>query len=436
MKQKNNTTFKTGMYLLETLTAGMYNEPLAIYREYIQNSVDSIDLLKNKNKDNLKVNILLDPFEKRIMVSDNGSGLSVKTAEEVLCTLGSSNKRNNDLRGFRGIGRLGGIAFSDNAIFKTKAQGEKIESIQEWDCRKLRQYLTDPKKSKMSLAQVIKKISKFKKTNSKDAEGSYFSVTLDGVSSFRNYIFDLQKVMNYLSQIAPVNFNPETFSYGTEINEWLSKKLKNYGTYNIFLNDTPIYKPYKDIIRTNKKESDRIIGIKKMEISINGKIVAYGWYGIRDTLLGGIAKGEKSSGIRVRVGNILIGDAHLLDGCFRESRFNSYVIGEIHVTNPHLIPNSRRDDFVDSEYKTLFYNELEKKVGLPISKEIRQKSNLQTKKKILSNKTKINEKETDDHITTQKILSHVKVNGILKDIVEAFGSNKQFIEILRTHKIL
>jgi hypothetical protein len=429
MKQKSKTNFKTGMYLLETLTAGMYNEPLAIYREYIQNSVDSIDLMSKKDNLKFNVNIELDPFEKKIIISDNGSGLSVNTAEEVLCTLGSSNKRNSNLRGFRGIGRLGGIAFSNNTIFRTKAKGEIVESIQEWDCQKLRKYLADPKKSKLSLVQVIKAISKFKKINSRDAEGSYFSVTLDGVSSFRNYIFDLQKVMKYLSQIAPVNFNSETFSYGNEINEWLSTKLKNYGTYNIFLNDRPIYKPYQDIIKTNKKSSDKIIRIEKVEIKIKGEVAAYGWYGVRDELLGGIAKGEGSSGIRIRVGNILIGDAHILDGCFREPRFNSYVVGEIHVENPNLIPNSRRDDFIDNEFKTLFYNEIEKVIGLPISKEIRSKSRLSAQQA----KPKPNLKALNG--IKRKILAHSDVDKILNDIITQFGSNKEFEKILSQYNI-
>ena len=427
MMQKSKSNFKAGMYLLETLTAGMYNEPLAIYREYIQNSVDSIDLMPKKDNSKFNVNIQLEPFDKRITISDNGCGIPVNTAEEVLCTLGSSNKRNSNLRGFRGIGRLGGIAFSDNAIFRTKAQGETIESIQEWNCKKLRKYLADPKKSDLSLLQVIKDISKFKKTNSKDEEGSYFSVTLNGVSSFRNYIFDLQKVMKYLSQIAPVSFNPETFSYGNEINEWLSKKLKNYGTYNILLNDTPIYKPYQDTIKTNKKDSDRIIRIEKVTIKINDEIAAYGWYGVRDELLGGITKGEESSGIRVRVGNILIGDSHLLDGCFRENRFNSYVVGEIHVDSPHLIPNSRRDDFVDNEFKTLFYNAIEKEIGLPLSKAIRRKSILQTQKKNESNKLQLQEPLNS---IGKKILSHTSLNRIINEILKTFGSHEEMNKIL------
>jgi len=76
------------------------------------------------------------------------------------------------------------------------------------------------------------------------------------------------------------------------------------------------------------------------------------------------------------VGNIQLGDAHLLDFCYREPRFNGYVIGEVHVDCHDLIPNSRRDDFVDNMNKGIFYNLIEKKVGLPISKDIRLRSRL------------------------------------------------------------
>ena len=69
--KKKKSSFKAGMYLLETLTSGMYNEPLTIYREYIQNAVDSIDVSKRKHRRrSLKVNIDLNPFERKISISD------------------------------------------------------------------------------------------------------------------------------------------------------------------------------------------------------------------------------------------------------------------------------------------------------------------------------------------------------------------------------
>lgn len=53
-------------------------------------------------------------------------------------------------------------------------------------------------------------------------------------------------------------------------------------------------------------------------------------------------------GIRVRQGNIEIGDEHLLDDKFTERRFASWQIGEIHILNNRLKPNARRDGFEQS----------------------------------------------------------------------------------------
>ena len=380
-KAAKKSAFKAGMYLLETLTAGMYNDPLAIYREYIQNSADSIDgALKVNPWNSNRINVDLNPVEKSITISDRGAGISAELAEDILSSIGLSSKKNLNLRGFRGIGRLGGLAFCDQAIFRTKAEDEDIESIQAWDCNKLRQLMSGSGKTTYSLKQLFNRYTTFYQENAKKKAGSYFEVKLSGVQSFRNHVMDIKKVHDFLSVTAPVPFHPDEMSFAKEISEYLSSNIHNYSAYDIILNGEPVYKPYSDMVKLTSKGHDIIDGIALFEIKINGTAVAYGWYGKREDLLGAITKGQMSSGIRVRVGNIQIGDSHLLDGCFRESRFNSYMVGEIHVDSADLIPNSRRDDFVDNEIKGLFYNEIERELGLPISKQIRLNSRLKSKK--------------------------------------------------------
>jgi len=373
-KNKRKSSFKAGMYLLENLTSGMYNDPLTIYREYIQNAVDSIDIrLINGTQVPTSVHINLDPFKRQITIRDNGAGISSEIAEEVLSSIGGSNKNDRTLRGFRGIGRLGGIAFCDKAIFKTKASGDVIESTQVWNCLKLRQ-LIDTKKNSLSFKEFFDTVTDFSQQNGKRSDDSYFEVTLEGVSSFRNHIFDIETISCYLSQVAPVPFNYKVFLHGKTIDNYLRENLNSYRSYDIFLNNNKIYKPYISDIKTSMKKggNDKIEDIRFFKIKgPNEETYAHGWYGCRKDLLGSIKKGERYAGIRVRVGNILIGDAHLLDRCFREERFNGYMIGEIHVDSPDLIPNSRRDDFIDNQTKTIFYNAVEKEIGLAISKEIR-----------------------------------------------------------------
>jgi hypothetical protein len=375
--KKPAVSFKAGMYLLDSFTSGMYNDPLIVYREYIQNAVDSIDLAQSRQTRPLEVAIQLEPGQRTISVRDNALGVPAAAAEEVLSSIGSSNKTDNGLRGFRGIGRLGGIAFCDKAVFRTKSKKESVVSIQEWDCRSLRRLLSEHRKKSLTLEEVFLRITTFRQEACEASQPSFFEVTLYGVSSFRNQLFDLEKVRRYLSQVAPVPFDGEDFSWSPVIDEYLSGKLSNYGRYNVWLNGQPIYKPYRDKVRITKGDYDQIEGINFFEIK-NGQEqpIAYGWYGQRQELLGSIARGDDSSGIRVRAGNIQIGDAHLLDFCFREPRFNAYVAGEVHVESGDLIPNSRRDDFVDNLKKGLFYNLVEREIGIPVSKEIRVRSRM------------------------------------------------------------
>lgn len=380
-KLKSKPSFKAGMYLLENLTSGMYTDPLAILREYIQNGVDSIDLSGYEETSNhLEIRINLDPGERNISIWDNGQGIPSAFAEEILSSIGSSNKTNPKLRGFRGIGRLGGIAFCDKAVFRTKAKHERVESIQEWDCNKLRKLLVDNRS--LTFDELFQEITSFNHKNSRRPEESYFEVTLFAVSSFRNYIFDITRARRYLSRVAPVPFHPD-FSYAQEIDDYLNQKLKHYRRYNVFLNGERIYKPYRDRIKITKGGFDEIKSINFYELrSGQDEMIGCGWHGQRKEMSGSIVKGDDSSGIRVRVGNILIGDEHLIDGCFREPRFNSYVIGEIHIDNDKLIPNSRRDDFIDNKSKSVFYNSIERNIGLPISKEIRLRSKIRSESRV------------------------------------------------------
>ena len=390
-------SFKAGIYLIENLTSGMYTDPFAILREYIQNGVDSIDLSAEKGPvDQLEIKIVLDPGERRILIRDNGQGIPAAFAEEVLSSIGSSNKTAPSLRGFRGIGRLGGIAFSDKAVFKTKAKNEEVESVQEWDCKSLRELLAETKNKTLTFSQVFQKIASFSQNKCKSSLESFFEVTLYGISSFRNYIFDITRAKRYLSQVAPVPFHPNNFSHGQEIDRYLERNLKHYRKYNIILNGERIFKPYQDKIKITKGGFDRLIGIKFVSLrDENGELMACGWYGQREELLGSIIKGDDSSGIRVRVGNIMIGDDHLLDSCFREPRLNSYALGDIHIECDGLIPNSRRDDFIDNRSKNIFYNAVEKEIGLPISKEIRLRSRIKSESRIPMTPARKEEGKTD-----------------------------------------
>ena len=110
-----------GKFLLEILTKGMYSNPMHVYREYIQNSTDAIDQAIASgilSADEAAIHINIDCGKQTITIRDNGCGISADLAREILLSIGDSLKNGVDERGFRGIGRLAGLAYAKEVIFR------------------------------------------------------------------------------------------------------------------------------------------------------------------------------------------------------------------------------------------------------------------------------------------------------------------------------
>lgn len=370
-----------GRYLLDTLTIGMYDNPLCILREYVQNAADAIDeavKAGDLDEDEPEISISIDPQNGSIVIQDNGAGICTAHARRKLLSVGGSDKMGVRQRGFRGIGRLGGVAYSDTLIFRTKAYGEADESICTWDSRTVRQLLS-PSNSQARGFSITDLIGQCVTVEKRRAEGSakngYFIVEMSGVRCAKNVLVDLQEVRAYLEQVAPIPFNTLKFRYGKDLEEYLTRSVSNYTTYRILLNDDELLKPYTQTITIRKRETDQITDIEKFDICDRGDHrIAVGWRGVRKSNTAQISGQSMMDGFRVRVGNILLGDGHLLDAHFPEGRFNRYNIGEIHVTDPGLLPNARRDNFEDGDLRADFYESVQRILGSRLTKDIRDAS--------------------------------------------------------------
>ena len=73
-------SFIVGKDILELLSSSMYVNPLAIYREYVQNAADAIDEAVAAGElasvSDGRIDIILDHIQRRAVVRDNGIGLS------------------------------------------------------------------------------------------------------------------------------------------------------------------------------------------------------------------------------------------------------------------------------------------------------------------------------------------------------------------------
>lgn len=86
--------------------------------------------------------------------------------------------------------------------------------------------------------------------------------------------------------------------------------------------------------------------------------LAWGWYGISNFKKQIPEKGNIARGIRLRSGNIQIGNAYCLNKLHKEQRGNFYFFGEVHALHKDLIPNARRDYFLDTHALKIFEDKL------------------------------------------------------------------------------
>lgn len=353
---------KIGKFALDSLTVGMYENSMVLYREYIQNSTDAIDKAINelkilKSKGESKIDIIVDDKKKLIKIMDNGSGIEKTKVVKTLCDIGNSEKDFSKNRGFRGIGRLSGTAYCETLIFKTSYKGEDQTSILKWDCTLLKELVKPGQHEGLTLEDVIKKCVSIYYEDEL-IEKHYFEVILEGVEESK--LLNEEDVKSYLAQVAPIEMNSIKFYYYSDLQDGIKKFMKenkiDIEEYPIEFNKKKLTKLYSATkLETKKeKEPDEILGIKKDIIKDeNGNPIAFIWYGERRDFIG-ILTDSKICGLRYRKNNIMVGDYNTVSKLFPEDRFNKYFIGEIYVLDENVIPNARRDDFEDNDsYKYL-----------------------------------------------------------------------------------
>jgi len=370
---------EVGKYTLESLTTGMYEQPLIIYREYIQNAVDSLeeatrrDLLASLN---MRINISVDTDERAIRITDNGVGIPERSAVRVLMSVGSSEKLHDVNRGFRGIGRLGGLSYCKILCFETSAAGEDVATCVTFDCGELKRLLVPGNEDRLSMTEVIEKVTGVQTLHAERNE-HYFVVTMLGVDPGTG-LLDAERVMEYLPQVAPVGYDP---------NFYLSKTIKTYlkgmgvelTEFPIFIDfgnarPQPLVKPFIRHYTAGRSDTQvDVYGVKMFAVpSLSGELLAVGWYA--DTEWPGTIHDDRIRGLRLRKGNIQIGDERTLNGIFKQPRFNGWSQGEVFVLSERLIPNARRDQFEQNDAYHELMDALTENVGVPLSATIYEAS--------------------------------------------------------------
>lgn len=358
----NNSTIdnpQIGKDVIESLTLGMYEDCRFIYREYIQNAADAVDKaidLSLLEKGEEAIHITIDTEHRKIIISDNATGIEQGNVMRVLRNIAHSTKKRGEDKGFRGIGRLGGLGYCSKLTFETSYYGEPSKSIMTWDAELLKYIINDRNNSEEAV-QVLAQVTKLD-IKEEDTKAHYFHVIMEDVTS--DDLLDVHSVTDYLSMVAPVDISSQ-FIFKSKINDFIKKNRLTVDTYNIFINDDQIYKPYTSVIYEDnnggKKKVDDILDVEfLLNKTEDGSIMYWGWYTI-SCLKGQMKPKNIARGIRLRKENIQIGDEEICKKFFtktEDQRFSFYYFGEIHALSKGLIPNSRRDYFGESKECVIF----------------------------------------------------------------------------------
>jgi len=356
MPEKN---YVIGVNILENLTTGMYKDSRVIYREYIQNACDQID---KAEKEHLYAEgqrgciwIYINQGERSITIKDNATGIRERDFETIMGSIADSEKKLGENKGFRGIGRLCGLAYCKELVFRTTALGEKTRSVLRCDAAKLRRInLDNLRGKKRTINEALNEIFRFSFDETADVDEHGFEVELRGINIENTDLLDRGLVQDYLSMVAPVPYSSD-FRFRNMIYQHAQDKNVTLDEYCIKLDGETLTKKYTvSFPLSNKGNEDSVVDIEFKDFyDSNKQLIAWAWVGISH-FKGVINRDCVMRGLRLRKENIQIGDSDTLNALFSEDRGNNYFVGEIFAVSPELIPNSQRDYFNENETRRIF----------------------------------------------------------------------------------
>ena len=347
-----NSEIKKG--LINLLMFTLYSDEKTIYREYVQNALDSINKAIDERvlaqaKDGV-VNIDIDARKKVIVIKDNGIGIKAADAVRTLLDISASTKDGINEAGQFGIGRLVGGGYCHELIFRTSARGEAIGTQITFDIDQIwKMVKEDPTEY---LATHVIDVCTTKERYKVAEDEHFFEVILNGVKSdSAPALLNRDEVIEYLNMVAPVGYKPHfnnVLIYKSTIDNPEFKALhEGLEKVQLFVGKTPIQKQYELSIKGTKDEINNLEYFKIEDEKFG--MLGWGWFALTKYTIQ-IPKEDTLACIRLRKHNIQIGEHDLLSGrsFWKEDRGNSYFYGEFFVTHPNIVPNGARDGLAPS----------------------------------------------------------------------------------------
>jgi hypothetical protein len=319
------TSDDIGVLLLESITQGLYRNPLNSIREYAQNEFDAA-------ADEIRITITSD----KIIITGNGTGMS---EEELLDArkLGYSSKDPTHYVGFRGIGIWSGAAICDEILISTKKENEKTGHVLSIDAKGLRADIKNTE-GKISLAESLSNRVKIGQSSKIDFQYRYgTSVELRKLLPEHLEMLDKDTILAYICQILPVRIDPE-YEFSELIETTLKERVPEYRTIRILVNDEEAYRPpFRSTQTINPIFSE-------IHSTDDEHAIAFSWYAISEK---GMLDADARNPVYKKKGFTIDDMSRSNTQVLKEADKHSltWSTGEIHVLDQRIIPTSERTDF-------------------------------------------------------------------------------------------
>lgn len=313
---KDMATGNVGAGILNIITESLYDKPLVVFREYVQNSVDSfLKTMATIEKEQLCCEIFRDA--NNLYFLDNGNGIDATKFFEEMKHIAYSSKIRTVNMGYKGIGRLSGISYCDMLTF-VNIISYKDKRYQKYtiDCIKYNKIKKTEGYSSLSFEDLMEQIGEFKdehecilSSDVQDALTKYksdfktqdrgFLVILGGVSPIFAQTSLEKNIYTELGWLLPVDFKQEIYQTNQKV---LFKNLLEPGengvipamSFKVYYNDVLIERPIEaSMLRDYTCKCD----LK----------YAVGFHSFRHDKIA-VEKGNDFCGIKIYIDNMLLCD--------------------------------------------------------------------------------------------------------------------------------
>ncbi len=307
---------EVGAGILSIITESLYDNPIVIFREYVQNSVDSV--MQNSNHlTDCEIHIWKN--DSNLFFLDNGFGIADEQFEDKMKRIGHSNKVKTSNLGYKGIGRLSGVPYCKELIFINivdyKNNKFQLFSI---NCAKYEEIKRKDNFNELGFSELINEISECKDINDLSEfsidkhldliveQNTGFIVVLKDITDVIKNIIEDNEFIDNLQWLLPIDFRSELYNPDKE--DDLFKELttnKNKDDSLPTIKYCNIFYDNQKLLRPIKKEMLRTYLCK------NNFKYAIGFHAFRNDKIM-IDKANSFSGIRLYIDNMLLCDENEL----------------------------------------------------------------------------------------------------------------------------